>query len=292
MTVAPATVGGTCAERATLLLTSAFADLSRAEAPRDARERVGVLLAVDILAPTVLPRQFLDAIAPVARLDCERLEAATTFATSLSAERTVVESSDSSAVARLLGLASMWLTHDEVDCCWVGGLGMGCDEASLLWRRRLGLTLGQSDEGIVPGEAAAFVELRRTGRTSLIATAHYVRLPAIDHPADLPLQSPLERALESVLTTSETGCSRVILDSNGYPNRKEEWQLASSRTLGRRSLSPRTEEPLLGLGDVGAATLPLLLGLEHENHEPGSSLIALAHAFSPGRAAVTLETIP
>lgn len=289
--------------RTKLLCEGALAGLRPA---RD--QRFGLLLAVDMLAPSLPPAdvgpelrapEWAALVAPLVRLDRERLSAARAFAQDGRFARAVVEASDSTLATRLLTQARDWLESGEVDRCLVGGVSTSCAPAVLDWRTR-----GPVAKlfGPIAGEAAVFLELARApeaapdGLPAIVA--HACGMGTRERP--LALEEVVEAALaaDSDLASS---LGRVVLDSNGVVRGKEAWAVASTRTLGRRGLTVPVLEPLLGLGDVGTATLPLLAAYAiHASREDrranasagtgARSLVVACHSASPGWAAWLLET--
>lgn len=275
-------------------------------------ERLAVVLLADLHAPPFFPvddpeGRFLSdlALAEQARLAAlqpwpGRIARRLGGGRGLALVRSIVAPADASLAGHYLQDAVAWLEQGLVDVVVLGGIGASAEALPLRWLALQGLLSGPDcDEGIVAGQGAALVALRAgaagDGLPRVLA-ARYVdgRGRGVE---------ALMGVTEGVLAEAGGDSSRlreVVLDATGMPGRKAEWALASTRTLGRRGLAPRISEPVLGLGDIGAATLPLLLGLlttrvagpPRSDAPSGSAtwgLIVLSHGFSTGRAAVLWE---
>ena len=271
-------------------------------APASREGRVGLLLAVDMLAPTLfheprLPSAVTDRIAQLVRTDRERLAAAQEVAARSGFARWTVAPSDSTLATALIAQARAWLEEGVVDRCIVGGVSTSCTPEVLAWRSTGPLA---ARFGAVAGEAAAFLEVARgTPQTRPLARllGEACGMSARDKP--LALEEVVEAALVAA-PNLERRLARVVLDSNGLARGKEAWALAATRTLGRRRISVPVIEPLLGLGDVGAATLPLCAAfaiddslnaaVEPDDEPRDLVLVVLCHSASPGWAALTLQT--
>lgn len=299
--VSPSLEGGPAVDA---LMHAAAADLSsslsRTPQAGAGGARLGVVLLSDAHAPPFFPVEEPEArfLADLALVEHARLHALSAWPQRLvevlgprfKLAQTVVTPADGSLGAHYLKVSLEWLERDFVDLVVLGGIGCGAESGALRWLALQGLTRAPNrDEGVVPGQAAALLAISRepTGGPRILA-ANYG-----DQRRAGP--SALTDAMEAVLDGS-TSPSEVVLDSSGMPGRKAEWAGASTRTLGRRGWSPRVSEPILGLGDVGAATLPLLLGLLTTRSilslqaEPTTSgLTVLLNGFSTGRGAVRWE---
>lgn len=157
------------------------------------------------------------------------------------------------------------------------------DLAGLLKSRR-------SPGGFVPGEAAAVLCVRpatddRRGR--LVCGI------GIDQESEEPSTA---RGLTSAVSKSLAGqrdaarsLAIVAIDLNGERQRAKEWSFAATRTLWRMRAVPDIRHPADHLGDTGAATVPLFVGLlTHGANCPGSAL-AIASSRDGLRGAVLMN---
>ncbi len=157
------------------------------------------------------------------------------------------------------------------------------DLAGLLKSRR-------SPGGFVPGEAAAVLCVRpatddRRGR--LVCGI------GIDQESEEPSTA---RGLTSAVSKSLAGqrdaarsLAIVAIDLNGERQRAKEWSFAATRTLWRMRAVPDIRHPADRLGDTGAATVPLFVGLlAHGAKCPGSAL-AIASSRDGLRGVVRMD---
>ncbi len=274
------------AERARLLLDASLNDLWGG---RTHPSKLGIVVLVDRLGPNVAPDSSSERLAAkvmwddVERLDSVEAAVGTRFDTAV---QMLVLPADASAAVNGLLLARDWLATGAVEVCLFGGLSVGCDFASMEWRANHQLLHGSGgDEGLIPGEAAAFVELRARG--SGIHVEHMMYSQSTE-PSGV---DALTDAMNHVLDNLPGAPSAVWLDANGLVGRKREWALASARSLGLRKQTPLVREPLRGLGDVGPATLPMMLGLAFDGpRDEGPILGVVAHGFSFGRGCLAWES--
>jgi 3-oxoacyl-[acyl-carrier-protein] synthase-1 len=81
----------------------------------------------------------------------------------------------------------------------------------------------------------------------------------------------------------------VAIDLNGQRERSKEWCFAAMRTAYRARTAPVLLHPADRLGDVGAATTPLLVGLLASHRARRGAALAVASSTDGLRGAVTME---
>ncbi len=137
------------------------------------------------------------------------------------------------------------------------------DLAGLLRSRR-------SPGGFVPGEAATVLCVRPVREDSSERTAagraprDVVRGIGLGMESDpsttaLGLTSAISDALRG-WGGAPRSVTTVAIDLNGERGRAKEWSFAATRTLWRDRATPALFHPAAQLGDVGAASVPLLAG--------------------------------
>lgn len=117
-------------------------------------------------------------------------------------------------------------------------------------------------DGFIPGEAAAFLLLERTGESKALPMAEIgdsakAKCEASD------LAQGLGQALSRIAASLLDVCKEppvMVCDLNGEPPRMKEWAYALTR-LGERAAKMPMELPVAVLGDVGAASGPVLTAL-------------------------------
>lgn len=151
----------------------------------------------------------------------------------------------------------------------------------------------RNPDGFHPGEAAGFVllERRRTAaRRGLVPLAVPRAFDAARESAAAP-GAALAGLLERLLPAAG-GAPLLLGDLNGESARTREWGLALTR-LGRRLPEDAPlEHPITVLGDVGAATGPILAGLAgwylQQKHAARSAAVAFAMDDDGGRRGAVL----
>ena len=201
------------------------------------------------------------------------------------------------AVAR----ASEALQGGKADVCIVGGLDSLLDSDVLQQLVEDGrLKLSSNSEGLIPGEAAAFVVLETARSAKRRGVSCLARVDAVALEQELPWtpEAPvkgqaLSRALRTVLAAVSGQVGTVVTDLNGERWRFLEWALMETRCLGALPRGWRHLHPADCLGDVGAAhgAVALVLAVRafaRGYAQPGSALIA-ASSTRGERGALTLS---
>jgi 3-oxoacyl-[acyl-carrier-protein] synthase-1 len=141
-----------------------------------------------------------------------------------------------------------------------------------------------TENGFIPGEASAFVLLTHRGRSSALTRyasvlGHAVELEPRPFGSDEPCQAlGMTAALRKA--TSSVGASRRIgwqlTDVVDERHRVDEWQYARTRTFRLFTDEVVHEQPLLLVGDVGAAATSLLMVDASVRWQTGCGLADLA----------------
>jgi len=200
--------------------------------------------------------------------------------------------------ARALEQISLLLRQGQVDACILGAVDTLCTPRTLEHLDRQRQLRNDLEEGLVPGEAAAFLVLEplrphHRGR----AMAH---LAAWAEGAALANEkNPLPGA---ILTRATRECLRraayrdetpglILSDMGGAKHEALEVAFARFRAFRNQASSALLLHPAESLGDVGAATGPLLMVIAtlchlHGRAPQGDAL--LTTNTRPGRSAVCL----
>ncbi len=208
-------------------------------------------------------------------------------------------------VSGLAGMAwaSTALQSGAADVCLVGGVDSLLDSTwlqALLEGNRLKVP-GVSS-GIIPGEAAAFLVLERESdalRRGAPLLCH-VDAVALEQDAPWAPEAPVQgraltQAMRSVLAAvgGAQGFGHVINDLNGERWRFLEWSLIETRCLGGLPRGWRLWHPADTLGDVGAASGPVAVGLAlhafRRGYAPKSRILIAATSERGERAALSLS---
>jgi len=165
------------------------------------------------------------------------------------------------------------LTQRNCAQCVIGGVDSWLDQETLAWldeKRRL---KSQSTiDAFIPGEAASFVVLELQTNALRRRKQPYVQCcdVAVGHEqhtiwTDTPCTA---EALASCLRTVLAGLARrsatadvVLCDLNGESYRSTEWAYATTKAFRDGQVVPPIVHPADCIGDVGAATAGVLMGL-------------------------------
>lgn len=141
----------------------------------------------------------------------------------------------------------------------------------------------RAPEGFVPGEAAAALWLAAEARGPLLGGWSFSEEP-VTPPGHAPSHAALREAANDALAQwrGETASiAEVFADLNGDPARALSVAAAMMEALWRHGAMPPLILPAAAVGDVGAATTPLLFALAAHGikHAPAPRLVL---ASSPG----------
>jgi 3-oxoacyl-[acyl-carrier-protein] synthase-1 len=188
------------------------------------------------------------------------------------ADSVQIVSCDHAAGIVALERASRDLQEGKVDFAVVGALDslLHAEYLRVLWGEGR-LKLPSRADGLIPGEAAAVVVLERQRDAEARQAPILGRLgaAAVDHEA-VPLgpEHPIRaegasRAIAAALERNGGAerIERIVVDLTGERWRSLEWALVETRCLGRMPRGWQLWHPADCLGDVGAATSIVHLGL-------------------------------
>jgi len=195
------------------------------------------------------------------------------------------------------------LSRHSVAACLVGGVDSLIQIERLTWLdEQSRLKASYNPHGLIPGEAAAFLVLEREADARRRGAACWASVGNVGLAKEenaIGSDSPcLGAGLSQAITEATVGHSAqiqpllgVVCDLNGEPYRANEWGIARSRAL-RWAREVEVLHPADCLGDVGAATGAVLLGLASvglkRDYVPTSQLLLWAGSDDGRRAAVML----
>jgi 3-oxoacyl-[acyl-carrier-protein] synthase-1 len=205
-----------------------------------------------------------------------------------------------------LGRALDVMRADQADVCLVGGFDSLCDADLLDWLAETGrLKDDRTPNGIVPGEAAAFVLLAsdafcthyRLPSLGRVLSAQRAVEPAPWYTGQSTQGHGLTRALAAALEPCREAHTRAEVsycDLNGESWRADEWSYAYLRTAQQHGEPLSLIHPADCWGDVGAATAPLLLAtalcdMQRGRVEAERVLLWCASDTRPYRGAALIE---
>jgi len=175
-----------------------------------------------------------------------------------------------------LSQAAALFDAGQADGAFVVGLDDQGERSTLERLDRLGLSKSvYAPNGFVPGEAAAVLCVRR----ALSENAGGLVVRGFRHELEREVPSralALTEAIEGAIEASGVDASEirtVVLDANGDRERAKEWTFASMRTLSCLGAQPVAVRPADVLGDVGAASTPLFVGLLDAMRIEGAALV-------------------
>ncbi len=195
------------------------------------------------------------------------------------------------------------LIERGADAVLVGGIDSHYDPEVLEWLdRELRLHGSSTENGFIPGEGAAFLML--TSRRGAASVPRFARIAGIGlarepHPygdAEPNRAEGMSAAIRAATTSAFGDVERPIewalTDVTNERHRVQEWSMAASRRY--RSFIPDLphEQPLLELGDLGAASAAMLATIACVRWQTqcgrGDVAIVAAHSDDEERGALVL----
>lgn len=183
----------------------------------------------------------------------------------------------------------------------VGGIDTYFDPDVLEWLdAEYRLHSLETENGIVPGEGAAFVLLGRRGRVpGLRPLASLLGAAAENEPRPYGSPEPchalgMSRAIQLAIgpLARERRISWVLTDVPNERHRVDEWQLAFGRMFRAFTPEVRHDQPLLMTGEVGAASAALLVAMACVQWQIGCGVgdmaLVATHSDGPERGALVL----
>jgi len=236
--------------------------------------------------------------------------------------RAIVPGEHSSGIEALDRAAEI-LDARGAPCCFVAAVDSACEAHRLEVLDATGrIQSSRAPVAPIPGEAAAVLVVARERSARSVGTpspsggrgtpspsggrARGVGTPALvprivhwAHEAEAEGDDPAlgaawSRAIDAALSADAGGreLAFTMVDLNGDRARSQAWSFAAHRTVGRRGLTPKLLHPAESLGDVYAATAPLLLALASrrllDEAPRQSALIACAATFGRDRSAARI----
>ncbi|MDH5231867.1 MAG: hypothetical protein OEZ58_18590 [Gammaproteobacteria bacterium] len=114
-------------------------------------------------------------------------------------------------------------------------------------------------DGFIPGEAAGFVLLEAASATKEVKITQSAILQNQDL-RSIKTGASLTKLLQTLLQ-GVSSRPQIVCDLNGQSARMKEWGLAAQRLAQQIGWPPALIHPAANFGDIGAATLPVLMGL-------------------------------
>ncbi len=199
----------------------------------------------------------------------------------------------------LLGAASALLASGEVQSCLLAGVDSNLDPHRLsLLDEGYRVKSARNVDGFCPGEAACAVLLegprqRRSGTIKATISALGLGLEPEPMRSDkVSTGAGLVQALRGALPP-EGSPDFLLCDLDGQSYRAFEWGIAQARLGARLEGLSRTVMSARSVGDVGAATGPLLLTTAVEAFErgwaPGEEALIFTASEGPLRAAARVS---
>lgn len=155
------------------------------------------------------------------------------------------------------------------------GLDTHGEPATLEHLDKLGLLRSKrTPNGFLPGEAASVVCVRpATGRERGPSVRSLgVEVETQAPPEARSMAAAIEQAIDG-WGGDAASLAAVAIDLNGEAERQREWCAAATQTLYKKHATPVLVHPADRLGDIGAASVPLLLGLVASAQPGGATLV-------------------
>jgi 3-oxoacyl-[acyl-carrier-protein] synthase I len=155
--------------------------------------------------------------------------------------------------------------------------------------------------GFVPSEAAASVVIGGGRFANATASKAWIAGAGRSREVELPPEQPhlglaLTKAARDILHSLETQeqvAETVIVDLNGIPERADEVGYTLVRLSERLAPNFETTAPAEWFGDVGAASIPLMVGLAaaaaEKGYSKGGTALLLAQSVGTERGALLLH---
>ncbi len=185
------------------------------------------------------------------------------------------------------------LENGETEFCIAGGIESYLDELSLNWLEQQGLLKCSDNKwGMTPGEAAGFCLLTLPQTAQKQGLHSYGELLGVSVAeeetgnGDVCLGRGLTQAIKEVVSTlpKDETIQQVYCDLNGQRHRADEYGYAFQKVHRYLDDPKGVIAPANQWGDLGAASVPLLIGLITESGRKGYAKGPnnLVFAMSPG----------
>ena len=221
----------------------------------------------------------------------------------LSAVRTI----PSGHAAGLAALEQAWrlIRSGEIDACLVGGVDSYDDADTLEWLDELEQLHSKTNKwGFIPGQAAGFVllsshqfaqkhKLPNLGEVLEVALARENNLIKTDAVCIGEGLSAAVRQVLEAMSSEEKPIHQTLCDLNGERYRAAEFGYTLTRTGNRFADAGEYTAPADCWGDVGAASVPLFIGLAaaagQKGYAAGPNTLIWASSESGERAAAIIQ---
>ncbi len=170
------------------------------------------------------------------------------------------------------------LKTGEIEFCLAGGIESYLDKRSLHWLEQQGvLKCSDNKWGMIPGEAAGFCLLSSLQTTQNHGLHSCGELSAVSvtkeetGPGEVCLGRGLTRAIKEVVSSLPEGetVQQVYCDLNGQRHRADEYGYTVQNVHRYLDDPQDIIAPANQWGDLGAASVPLLMGLMTESGRKG-----------------------
>ena len=204
--------------------------------------------------------------------------------------RVIVARGHAGGVLALKQAAEMLQRGEAVEA-WIVGVDSHGERATLERLDVAGaLRSRRSPGGFHPGEAAATIRVRlpsgsQTGRAVLYDFS--VASETVSPSRGEALTTAVSNAL-AIGGCCADGIGTVAIDLNGERARAMAWHFASMRAFSSARSRPVPWCPAATLGDVGAASIPVLIGLTSKSPLSSSATLLVASSLDGLRAASVL----
>lgn len=242
----------------------------------------------DVFAPVLAPVRdewsaLVDALAEEAEIRGLRVP---------SALRVLVARGHAGGVLALQRAAALF-ARGEASQALIVGLDAHGERATLERLDVLGmLKSNRSLDGFTPGEAAAVLCVRpaAAGARGVLVRGLGLEVECERPSTARALTSAVAHAIEEWGGETKR-IGTVAIDLNGERERAKEWSFAAMRTIYREHAAPTLVHPADRMGDVGAASVPLLVGLlaRRLKESRTASALAVASSVDSLRGAVVLD---
>ena len=206
----------------------------------------------------------------------------------------------------LVDTAAQELEAGTLDTAIVGGVDSLVSEPELAWLNITGrLKTDEQSAGLVPGEAAALIFLKKTGnvygsQTSALANLHSVQHAQTRRPYSAGEAPDGDGLAEALFPLAEAQCVNsqtpwIVTDQNGENYRAADWGHAFVRLLTRYSNYENVVlwHPAVSFGDTGAASAAvgvcMALRAYARNYAPNDIAVVVSSSDGPERAALIVE---
>lgn len=205
------------------------------------------------------------------------------------------------AGAVVLGAAAQDLQAGKIDTAIVLAVDSLLDDDALAWLAACGrLKCDDAPSGLMPGEAAVALALRRPGEAAAplasLRGLSFAEEPLAQSEARVSTGEVLAEVVSRACSEAAPGQAWLLADLNGEHHRAHEWGSALSRLRGTAEAfaEPALWLPALSFGDTGATSAPLAVATVSHAWQrgcaPGPAAVVAACSDAGARAALLLTS--